>query len=181
MRLRTKLTPEGIDPTQMKEGTCFDGETTAVVVDRGDTLNLQTLAARLEGTRERASLSGPAGTEAAQGRFFTFDLAITNMADYSVTLVKDQLTLLLGKPYGEDIEVEKRFEPHSLLVQKRLILPGETVHGTVTFEVPTEEVGRVAETGNLEIANFGVRGDAYEPEAIFNDSEMGVMRTYGAH
>jgi hypothetical protein len=170
---------KGIDPSRMKEGTCFDGETKLLVVNVGDPVELRTLTARLEGTRETASLSGPAGTKRAQGKFVTFDLAITNREPHPEVLGKGQMVLVLAESHGPDLEAERRYEPHSFLAHRHPIRPGETVHGTVTFEVPPGELDEVTEHGNLDIANFGLRGDAFNPNAVLQGSEVGVMRTYG--
>jgi hypothetical protein len=173
-------TPKGIDPAQMKEGACQQDGTTTVVANIGDTLKIETLAARLEGIRDTASLSGPGGTEAAQGRFLIFDLAITNRNPNSALLGKDQIVLLAGgERLGEDIEAERHYEPHSFLTHRHPIRPGETVHGTVVFQVSAGEAKGIGELGNLDIANFGVRGDAFDVKTVLDVPEIGVMRTYG--
>ena len=169
---------KGIDPQEMKEGTCYDRGTTDVVVNEGDALRLETLEARLEGIHEAASLSGPAGTKRAEGRFVIFDVAITNRAAYSTELGKDQLALLVGNFDGPDLEAERRYEPHALLAHRHPIRPGETVHGTVVFQLSTEEAEQVTESGNLDIVDFGVQGEASDPKAAFSTSLIGVMRTY---
>jgi hypothetical protein len=71
---------KGIDPEQMVEGYCLVGHTTTVVVDKGHLLQLETLDARLEGMRERTTMSGPDGTKLSAGEheFVTFDLTVTN-------------------------------------------------------------------------------------------------------
>jgi Domain of unknown function (DUF4352) len=171
---------KGIDPQEMKEGTCQYGKTTEVVVNVGDAVKLQTLEARLEGTRMGTTLTGPEGTKPASAtkEFVTFDLAITNRTAQPQSVGQNQLVLLARRYYGEDVEVERGYEPRSLL-GARPIAPGETVHGTVTFQVPPGETKQLSEkVGDIDIANFGPGSAEYEPEEVFDQPEIGVMRTY---
>jgi hypothetical protein len=156
---------KGIDPSQMNEGTCVDEGSTLHVVDIGDTLTMRTLKARLEGLHETGSL-------------VTFDLQITNRGSKPAYLGKEQLVLRLDQDLGEDIAVEKRSEPHSFLAHRHPIQPGETVNGTVVFQVTPAEQKQLHETGNLDIANFGRPGDATDAKSVLSGSEIGVMRTY---
>jgi len=50
--------------------------------------------------------------------------------------------------------------------------------GTVTFEVATGASEVIAREGNLDIGNFGVGGGDYEPEQLFSEPEIGVIRAY---
>jgi hypothetical protein len=43
----------------------------------------------------------------------------------------------------------------------------------------TAAVKGLTKVGNLDIDNFGAGEGDYEPEAVFNQPELGVMRTYG--
>jgi hypothetical protein len=158
-------TEKGIDPSEMKEGTCDDGGTRMDVVDIGDTLELRTLKARLDGIHEAGSLA-------------TFDLTIKSRAFKPVYLGKYQVVLVLGQDLDQDVEAETLSEPHSFLSRSHPIQPGETVRGTVVFEVTPAEIEEIEEEGNLDIANFRHRGDAYNTTLAFSGSEYGVMRTY---
>jgi hypothetical protein len=172
---------KGIDPQEMKEGTCQVGATKTVVVNRGDLLELETLDARLEGIREGTTTSGPEGTKLARhgNEFVTFDIAITNRTDKPQSVGESQLALAGGT--GEDTGVERGYEAHSFLSRPTPIAPGETADGTVTFEMGPKGVEFLHEEGNLDIDNFGTGpadGD-YAPEEVFDQPELGVMRTYG--
>jgi hypothetical protein len=169
---------KGIDPEQMVEGYCRVGNTTMVVVDKGRLLKLQTLDARLKGMGERTAMSGPEGTKlAADGHeFVTFDLAITNHSDRPQSVGESQLAI--PGTWGEDTTVEQGYEPHSFLSRPTPIAPGETAHGTVTFQMSTAAIADLAKEGNLDIDNFGPDSE-YAPKEVFDQPEVGVMRTYG--
>jgi hypothetical protein len=169
---------KGIDPQEMKEGTCQVGGTKTVVVNRGDLLELETLDARLEGTREGTTMSGPEGTKlAAKGKeFVTFDIEITNHTDKPQSVGESQLAL--GGGWGEDTGVERGYEPHSFLSRPTPIAPGETADGTVTFQMDAKAVDFLRKEGNLDIDNFGVGNGDYTPEEVFDQPELGVIRTY---
>jgi hypothetical protein len=171
---------KGIDPQEMKEGTCQVGGTKTVVVNRGDLLELETLDARLEGMRAGTTMSGPEGTKpAGHGKeFVTFDIEITNRTDKPQSVGESQLALAGG--VGEDTGVEAGYEPHSFLSRPTPIAPGETADGTVTFKMGVKGVEFLHQEGNLDIDNFGAGpadGD-YAPEEVFTQPELGVMRTY---
>jgi hypothetical protein len=169
---------KGISSELHKEGTCTNGESTTVVVNKDDALKLGSLEARLEGVRERKTISGPAGSKTARGEFVTFDLAVTNRTDAPAMFAENQVVLLLGATYGEDAEVEEGYERRSFLARKREIPPLGTENGTVTFAVPAKQAAVLVEEGNLDFGNFGTGGADFDPEAIFNESEYGVIRTY---
>ncbi len=147
---------KGIDPSEMKEGTCEDEGRTLDVVDIGDTLRLRTLKARLEGIHEK-------------GPFVTFDLAIKSRAFKPVRLGENQLVLVLEHDVDQDVEAERRLGPRAFRDRHRPIAPGETAQGSVVYEVTPSEEQQVNEEGNLDIYNFGVRDEGFE---------IGVMRTY---
>lgn len=173
---------KGIDPQEMKEGTCQVGGTKTVVVNRGDLLELETLDARLEGMREVTTMSGPEGTRLAPHgkKFVTFDVEITNNTGKPQTVGESQLALAGG--WGEDTAVERGYEPRSFPSRADPIAPGETVGGTVTFRMTAAGVENLRKEGNLDIDNFGAGGadGDYAPEEVFDQPELGVMRTYEA-
>ncbi|HWH20893.1 MAG TPA: hypothetical protein VN671_10195 [Solirubrobacterales bacterium] len=169
---------KGIDPQEMNEGTCQDGGTKTVVVDKGHLLEMETLDARLDGMREATTMSGPEGTKPAKsGReFVTFDLAITNRTGDPQSVGESQLAL--GGGWGEDTAVERGYEPRSFLNRPTPIAPGETADGTVTFQLGKAGVEMLHKEGNLDIDNFGTGDGEYAPEEVFDQPELGVMRTY---
>ena len=115
---------------------------------------------------------------AADGHeFVTFDLEITNHTDTPQSVGESQLAI--ADSWGEDTAVERGYEPHSFLSRPTPIAPGETARGTVTFQMSTAAAEDLAKEGNLDIDNFGPGNSDYDPEEVFNQPELGVMRTYG--
>jgi hypothetical protein len=171
----------GIDPTEMAEGTCYQGDTKNVVVDQRDPLKIKTLEARLERIRVTTMLTGPQGTKRADGHFAIFDLAVTNRTEEPHLIEADQIALLLDSLYGQDGEAQVAgYEPHSFEARKVKIPPHGTVHGSVVFDVPeTKQLEEIAEHGNLDVGNFGAIDGGFEPERLFEQGELGVIRTYG--
>jgi hypothetical protein len=175
---RDTCAAKGIDPAVRKEGTCYVGKTKTVVVDPAHTLELATLDARLAGVRESAALRGPQGIKLARGTFVTYDLAITNRTGSPAAVGQNQVVLRLGQVHGEDVEAEEGYEPDSFLAQGKEISPGATMKGSVTFDVPAAQLQEIGTNGNLDIADFGPGQRDYEPERMFDEAEVGVIRTY---
>jgi hypothetical protein len=169
---------KGIDTRAREEGTCREGDTTLVVVDKGSVLRLETLEARLLGVKERKTIGGQGGSKTTKGEFLTFDLAVTNRTDAPATVAPAQFVLYLRELHFEAFEVEERFEHRSFLARDRTIPPLGTETGTVTFGVSTGEAAMLAESGNLDAVNFGSSVSIYEPEGLFSEPEYGVIRTY---
>ena len=171
---------KGISSRLHEEGSCMEGDTKLVVVNKHSVLKLDSLEAEIGGISERKRMSGPLGTATAAGTYVVIDLAITNLTDAPVTFSGGQALLLLDRSYGEDVAIDAQHEPRSFLARSRKIPPGETEEGTVTFLVPTERIEVLDQHGDLDIGNFDAAtasGD-FEPEAIFGGSEYGVIRTY---
>jgi hypothetical protein len=167
-----------IDTGARKEGTCTDGKTRIVVVDRGSMLKLESLEARLLGIHVRKSIEGPTSSKTAKGDFLTFDLRITNRTDAPAAVTEGQFMLVVGRTYGEDVEIGEGYERRSFLAREQEIPPQGGEDGTVTFAVPARQVAVMRTKGNLDIVNLGASVPALEPEAIFSEPEYGVIRTY---
>jgi hypothetical protein len=169
---------KGINTKAHKEGTCTEGSTTLVVVDRGSVLKLKTLEARLLGFRERKTFESPTGSKTSKGRFATFELAVTNRTDAPAEVSTGQFMLYLGELHGESVELESDYERHSFLAQEEEIPPHGTERGTVTFATSTKGAASLRKSGNLDVVNLGTSVPPLEPEALFSESEYGVIRTY---
>jgi hypothetical protein len=169
----------GITTDLRRQGSCEYGNSKLVVVDEATVLKLASLEAKLEGIRERKTINGPTGPKNANGEFLTFDLALTNRTDEPAEYAAGQAVLVLGQPvYGEDVEIDERYEPRSFLAHGRAIPPGGTESGTVTFAVPASGAAALGREGNLDLENFGTNSDPLDPEVIFSAFEHGVIRTY---
>lgn len=161
-----------------KEGTCTEGNTRLVVVDRHSVLKMETLEARLLGFQERKTIEGPAGSKTSKGKFVTFEVAVTNRTDAPEEVAEGQFMLFLGELHHESVEVEEKYEPRSFLSRGREIPPDGTEEGTVTFAASAKGAASVRENGNLDVVNLGTSVSALEPEGLFYKGEYGVIRTY---
>lgn len=167
-----------IDTGRHKEGTCTEGGATIVVVNKDGVLKLPSLEARLLGVHERKTTKGPTGSKTATGRFLVFDLAVTNRTDAPATVAEGQFMLFLGGLHSEAVEVEEDYEPRSFLARDRAIPPHGTESETVTFSVSAKGAALLSTAGNLDVVNLGTSVSPFEPEALFTESEYGVIRTY---
>lgn len=147
-----------------------------MIVDRGHTVRLQTLDARIEGMR-KGPAPGSEGGASGKRILVSFDLRITNRTDSPQEVGEDQVVLRLGTVHGEDVGAEGD-DADSFLEPGRKIAPHGAETGTVTFLVAKEAPRAIAEDGNLDIGNFGYGSAEYEPEGIFEEPELGVIRTY---
>jgi hypothetical protein len=95
-----------------------------------------------------------------------------------VRVGENQIVLLLGEVHGEDVEAEQGYEPRSFLARQVEIPPGATARGSVTFDISDAGLEALARDGNLDIGNFGATSADYEPERLFEEPELGVIRTY---
>jgi hypothetical protein len=139
-----------IDTGAHREGTCTEGGSTLVVVDKGSVLKLESLEAKLLGVRERQRIEGAAGSKTTKGRFLTFELAVTNRTDAPATVAVGQFWLYVGGLYGEAVEVDEDLESRSFLARDRPIPPGGSETATVTFGVSTKGARQMPEVGNLD-------------------------------
>jgi hypothetical protein len=169
---------KGINTKAHKEGSCTEGNTKLVVVDRGSVLKLGTLEARLLGNRERKTIAGPSGSKTSKGKFVTFELAVTNRTDAPAEVTAGQFMLYVGELHRESVELENDYERHSFLAQEEEIPPHGSERGTVTFATSTKGAASLRTSGNLDVVNLGTSVPALEPEALFSESEYGVIRTY---
>jgi hypothetical protein len=175
---RTDCEKQEIDVGAHKEGSCFEGNTRLVVVDRHSVLRMGTLEAKLLGIRDRKTIRGPAGSKTANGRFLTVDLAVTNTTDEPAAVVAGQFVLFADELHGESVKVDEKYEPRSFLSRGQEIPPKGVESGTVTFAISTEEAESVPKSGNFDVAPLGDAAPASNPRALFHGSEYGVIRMY---
>jgi uncharacterized protein DUF4352 len=161
-----------------KEGTCVEGDTKVVVANLHSPLKLESLEARLLGIKERKSISGEYGeSDTANGIFVTFELKITNLSHAPQEFEEEQAVLFVDESiYTQDFEVQNGIEQDSFLWQGAAIQAGNSVEGTVTFDIPKKVAKKITEEGNLDFLNFGA--EYYEPEEFFEQEEVGTIRTY---
>lgn len=167
---------KGIGPPTYKSGKCSEEGQTTVVASRNEPLVLETLKAKLTGTKERHSISGELGSEEANGVFITFALDVTNLSHSPQELAEGQTKLVLEEnEYTPAFEVQNGYEQESFLWQGK-IQPQETMHGTITFDVPPQVLKKaLSKSGNLDLVNFGT--EVYEGE-FFEQPEIGYIQLY---
>jgi Domain of unknown function (DUF4352) len=164
---------KGINGEERKEGSCSEDGQKLVVVNKGSTLELKSLDAKLLGIQANESLGSEYESETASGTYLTAELAITNKTHGPAEFEESQCTLLIdNNVYTQDFEVQNGTEQRSFLWSVEGGIPAQgTVTGTVTFDVPPKVAKRVGKAGNIDISNFG--------EEVGNANELGIIRTYG--
>jgi Domain of unknown function (DUF4352) len=171
----TECEKMGISSPPREEGTCDADGIRWVVVNRDGLLKLPTLEAEMLDLRETRTITDESGGSAtAKGTYVIVELSITNHTDAPERFEDSQIVLLAGGPYTADAKVQSTVERKSFLGQDTPIQPGDSQVGTVVFDLPSSAF-KALDTegeGNLNIVNFGSRGE------IFEQGEIGVIRTY---
>lgn len=168
----------GINRKQGREGICVERGRRFVVVDKGSTLRLKELNARLVNIEMTDSVTGApgAGTASASGTFVIVTLAITNKLDGPVIFdeFQEQVFLLLGgNRYSEDFDAENGPVQESFTWQGKEIQPEATQTGAVVFDVPNKVLADLNKDGNIFILNFSEADSLSGQPKVF-----GIIRTY---
>lgn len=145
---------------------------TPIVVDRGQTLKLSSLDAKLLGVSIQHQLSSDMGVKTADGRYVVISVALTNRAHSPQNVTSDQTALQSanGDNYSEAFDVENGIDQNSMLWKNGLssaIQPGQTAVGDYVYEVPN---GVKVSGGAWGIVNFG---DSISDDGL---SEIGGVR-----
>jgi hypothetical protein len=151
----------GITPEQGKEGTCAasDGSMIAVV-NKGSTLKLQDLKAKVVSVESTDTVSGDTGTATARGTFVVVRLAVTNNTDAPVRFddSQDQVGLTIdGKQFSQDFETENGKLTDSWVWADADIQPTETTEGVSIFDVPAgvaKQLESPAAASNVIVISF---------------------------
>jgi Domain of unknown function (DUF4352) len=164
---------EGISTPPREEGTCVAEGTRYVVVNRDGVLKLPTLEAEMLDLRETKTITGESGGSAtAKGTYAIVELSITNRTDAPERFEDSQIVLWVGGPYTADAKVQSKVERKSFLGQDTPIQPGDSQVGTVVFDLPNTGFKALDREGNLDIVNFGSKGE------VLAQGEIGTIRTY---
>lgn len=167
----------GINPEQRHEGTCVTDGQTFTVVNRGSTLTLDELNARLLGIEKAKTVTGEyMEPETADGTFVIVELEVKNKTNSPASFdsLGDQVALLLdGNLFTEDTEAASVLD-RSFWSLSKDIQPQSTQAGVAVFDVPTRFLRELEQGGNLAILNFSeIRGfDDFE-----NLDVIGIIRT----
>lgn len=169
----TECEEKGISTPAREEGTCVDGGTKYFVVNRDGVLKMPTLEAEMLDLRETGTITGASGKSAtAKGTFAVVELSITNRTDAPEKFEDSQIVLWVGGPYTADAKVQRTVESKSFLGQNTPIQPGDTQVGTVVFDLSRSDVKALDKEGNVDIVNFGSKGE------VLTQDEIGTIRTY---
>ncbi len=195
---RRPCAAQGIDGTRLYEGSCQEGNTRFVIANRSGALRLESLVAsidRIEAVPEIGS--GDAAVRPEQGAFLRFTLTVRNRREYPQNFEVGQTLLGIGQGTATEASEAELAHAESLAAQDGgRIEPGGTLRGDVLFDVRPDQIGQVASTGRLFVANFGERPGELKPltaeqrrqqqiaEAIGgrieSEQQLGQMRLYAA-
>lgn len=172
----TSCDAKGIDPQQLRQGTCVTKGVTFTVVNKGSVLRMHSLTASLNGIRAADSLSSDVSSATASGMFVISSLTVTNRLDSPQTFDQigtAQTQLLLGRQtFTENFDAENGNDPQSCVSKDDAgIQPGESLTCDVIFDVPTSSLAKLTTNGNISITNFG-------DDIASSGGPFGVFRTY---
>jgi hypothetical protein len=147
----------GINPTEMREGTCTHAGITYTIVDENHTLKLHTLWAKLNQIHSTGVWQG----RSAQGKFVVASLAITNRLELPQTFdargTQQAGLILEGTVYKEDGTAEQAAGSAGCVSKGMRIPPGKSVICDVIFDVPASSAADIGKhgSGDLYIVDFG--------------------------
>lgn len=149
--------PTATDPTTTAATDSTNSAPTPISVDRGQTLKLSSLDAKVLGVSIQNQLSSDMGVKTANGRYVVISVALTNRAHSPQNVPSDQTALASanGDNYTEAFDVENGIDQNSMLWKNGLsnaIQPGQTAVGDYVYEVPN---GVKVSGGVWGIVNFG--------------------------
>jgi hypothetical protein len=169
----TECQEKGISAPPHEEGACVDGGIRYVVVNRDGVLKLPTLEAEMLDLRGTKTITGESGGSATtKGVYAIVELSITNRTDIPERFEDSQIVLWVGGPYTADAKVQSKVERKSFLGQDTPIQPGDSQVGTVVFDLTSTGFKALDTKGNLDIVNFGSKGE------VLTQDEIGTIRTY---
>lgn len=170
----TECEEKGISTSARAEGSCVDGGTRYVVVDKDGVLKLPSLEAEMLDLRETKTITGESGASATakNGTYAVVELSITNRTDAPEKFEDSQIVLWVGGPYTADAKVQSKVESKSFLGQDTPIQPGDSQVGTVVFDMSSADFKDLDKEGNVDIVNFGSKGE------VLTQDEIGTIRTY---
>ena len=148
---------QGIDTRTLNEGTCTEGTTQYVVVNRGTPLRLESLVLSLDDIAVESEVGrGDDAVRSQNGAFLRFTLTVRNLREYAQRFELGQTIVGIDEETFTEAEAAERAHPGSLSMRgDGRIEPGGTLRGDVLFDVPLASVKKVSSDGRLFVANFG--------------------------
>jgi hypothetical protein len=167
---------EGLEAAVGGGGTCEAEGTEYVVAGLGESLELDTLTARLTeiDTAKRASGDYLDPRTAKNGVYVIGKLSVTNESDRPDRFddFGEQVQLKTGQAtYNEPFNVLNGVLTDSFLWKGKKIPPGESQVGKVAFDVPKPALEAIESEGALVVLNFGDEGNPRRAE------QVGLIRT----
>lgn len=148
-----------IDTSTLYEGTCTEGATQYVVVNRDGELRLESLVASIEDISVESTVgTGDDAVRPEHGVFVRFTLTVRNRREYPQNFDVGQSMLAVGESAFREAEEAALAHAGALVARGGgRIEPHGVLRGDVIFDVPPESVEQIATAGRLLVANFGER------------------------
>ena len=168
-RGNVSCTDAGITSPPFREGACMERGTRFVVANGRSVMQLRTLKAALRGFHVVESI----GSVSPLGVFLVVRLSVQNQTRKPMRFLAGQTILDVGdQRFEERMDVEQRTLPFALAYSRRApIKPGQTVEGSVVYDIPIDLIETVTREGNLGVANL----DGNPPG---KQAELGYFRIY---
>jgi hypothetical protein len=167
---------KGINPEQLRTGTCTDAGVEYTVANRDGTVTLPDIKARLDGYRIADSVSSEFDSAQPQsGTFVIADLAVTNRGTQPGTLtVTDMARLRIGdRQWDPDFDVTQVADDTDASCIYEDLGPGIERKCSVVFEVPEADARKIetpAAASNLLVVGFS--------EDFDSPDHVGAFRLY---
>lgn len=150
----------GIDPAQMREGTCTHGGITWVIVNETHPLKLKTLSATLTGIGTDKVLASAGGTANANGKFVVASVRITNKLETAQVFDaagSQQAELRLAGGNFKEAGSAEHADANSCLKRAAHLRSGASETCDVIFDVPDSAIADLGKhgSGDLYLVDFG--------------------------
>jgi hypothetical protein len=177
---KSECDDRGINPERVRTGTCLQGGYKLTVVNRGDLLELEGWALRLNDYATAKTLGEGSGEVArATGTFIVFDLTATSKLDRPANFDdnQDQMALSLGdSTYRQSFEAANGPVVDSCLTKEPAVLqPGASKTCKIIFDVPSKVAANLTSRKAVGNLNFfsNVVESGYEER-----TSVGTIRLY---
>lgn len=144
----------GINVETGNTGRCESDGLQFNVVNRAEEARLKSIAAKVDGVDSSATTGGEFGSSTAKGVYVLIALTVRNEASrphaFSTSLPTQIVLGIDGKTYEPDSSASFETFPYEK------INPGNSVSGSIAFDVPPAAVRKIGERGSqVAVTNFG--------------------------
>jgi hypothetical protein len=170
----------GINPERGRTGTCLQGGYKLTVVNRGDLLELEGWAIKLNDYATAKTLGEGSGEVArATGTFVVFDLTVTSKLDRPTNFDdnQDQMALSLGdSTFRQSFEAANGPVDDSCLTEEPAVIqPGASKTCKIIFDVPSKAAANL--TSQKAVGNLNFFSDVVEV-GFEENTRVGTIRLY---